>query len=166
MITSVVSLRSSAPRMRAFAIRSSHVLGAVSVSSPAFCTISAFQHVAIGRECVIADRVMLIDFDHGVVEVELYKLAVEMADRIVIFGMMQLVGAHESVVDPAHHLRHRVRRVERLVRVGLAGQVPVRRHLPARQVDGLQPRLHHLHRLVAGDGTERAHGVLGLQEFP
>jgi acetyltransferase-like isoleucine patch superfamily enzyme len=34
------------------------------------CTISAFQHVAIGRECVVADRVMLIDFDHGVVEVE------------------------------------------------------------------------------------------------
>jgi acetyltransferase-like isoleucine patch superfamily enzyme len=34
------------------------------------CTISAFQHVAIGRECVIADRVMLIDFDHGVVEVD------------------------------------------------------------------------------------------------
>src|SRR6478752_5399160 len=32
------------------------------------CTISAFQHVSIGRECVIADRVMLIDFDHGVVE--------------------------------------------------------------------------------------------------
>jgi acetyltransferase-like isoleucine patch superfamily enzyme len=34
------------------------------------CTISAFQHVSIGRECVIADRVMLIDFDHGMVEVE------------------------------------------------------------------------------------------------
>jgi acetyltransferase-like isoleucine patch superfamily enzyme len=34
------------------------------------CTISAFQRVSIGRECVIADRVMLIDFDHGVVEVE------------------------------------------------------------------------------------------------
>ena len=34
------------------------------------CTISAFQHVSIGRECVIADRVMLIDFDHGVVEVD------------------------------------------------------------------------------------------------
>src|ERR671929_2312683 len=33
------------------------------------CTISSFQHVSIGRECVIADRVMLIDFDHGVVEV-------------------------------------------------------------------------------------------------
>jgi acetyltransferase-like isoleucine patch superfamily enzyme len=34
------------------------------------CTISAFQHVSIGRECILADRVMLIDFDHGVVEVE------------------------------------------------------------------------------------------------
>jgi acetyltransferase-like isoleucine patch superfamily enzyme len=34
------------------------------------CTISAFQHIAIGRECIVADRVMLIDFDHGVVEVE------------------------------------------------------------------------------------------------
>ncbi len=33
-------------------------------------TISAFQHVSIGRECIIADRVMLIDFDHGVTEVE------------------------------------------------------------------------------------------------
>src|SRR6266513_2668086 len=34
------------------------------------CTISAFQHVSIGRECILADRVMMIDFDHGVVEVE------------------------------------------------------------------------------------------------
>jgi len=34
------------------------------------CTISAFQHISIGRECIVADRVMLIDFDHGVVETE------------------------------------------------------------------------------------------------
>jgi acetyltransferase-like isoleucine patch superfamily enzyme len=34
------------------------------------CTISAFQSVRIGRECILADRVMLIDFDHGVVEIE------------------------------------------------------------------------------------------------
>jgi acetyltransferase-like isoleucine patch superfamily enzyme len=34
------------------------------------CTISAFQHVSIGRECIVADRVMLIDFDHGTVESE------------------------------------------------------------------------------------------------
>jgi acetyltransferase-like isoleucine patch superfamily enzyme len=34
------------------------------------CTVSAYQHVSIGRECIVADRVMMIDFDHGVVEVE------------------------------------------------------------------------------------------------
>ena len=34
------------------------------------CTISAYQHISIGRECIIADRVMMIDFDHGTVEVE------------------------------------------------------------------------------------------------
>jgi len=34
------------------------------------CTISAYQHVEIGRECIVADRVMLIDFDHGVVETD------------------------------------------------------------------------------------------------
>jgi acetyltransferase-like isoleucine patch superfamily enzyme len=34
------------------------------------CTISSFNHVRIGEQCVIADRAMFIDFDHGVVEVE------------------------------------------------------------------------------------------------
>ena len=29
-----------------------------------------FQHVSIGRECIIADRMMIIDFDHGFGEVE------------------------------------------------------------------------------------------------
>src|SRR5215207_4577814 len=34
------------------------------------CTISAYQHVSIGQQCILADRVMLIDFDHNVAEVE------------------------------------------------------------------------------------------------
>jgi acetyltransferase-like isoleucine patch superfamily enzyme len=34
------------------------------------CTISCYQHISIGRECIIADRTMMIDFDHGMVEVE------------------------------------------------------------------------------------------------
>ncbi len=55
------------------------------------CTISAFQHVSIGRECIIADRVMLIDFDHGVVDVErpirlqgIYKRDVEVGHNVWI----------------------------------------------------------------------------------
>jgi acetyltransferase-like isoleucine patch superfamily enzyme len=34
------------------------------------CTISAYQRVRIGEQCVVADRAMFIDFDHGVVDVE------------------------------------------------------------------------------------------------
>jgi acetyltransferase-like isoleucine patch superfamily enzyme len=64
------------------------------------CTISAFQHVAIGRECVVADRVMLIDFDHGVVEVErpirlqgIYKRAVDVGNNCWIgYGVCILRG--------------------------------------------------------------------------
>ncbi len=33
-------------------------------------TISAYRKIQIGEQCVIADRAMFIDFDHGVVEVE------------------------------------------------------------------------------------------------
>ena len=34
------------------------------------CTICAYQRVRIGEQCVIADRAMFIDFDHGVTDVE------------------------------------------------------------------------------------------------
>ena len=64
------------------------------------CTISAFQHVAIGRECIIADRVMLIDFDHGVVDVErpiraqgIYKRDVDVGHNVWIgYGACILRG--------------------------------------------------------------------------
>jgi acetyltransferase-like isoleucine patch superfamily enzyme len=48
--------------------------GAVEIGSKTVmgqeCTISAYKRVRIGEQCVIADRAMFIDFDHGVVEVE------------------------------------------------------------------------------------------------
>jgi acetyltransferase-like isoleucine patch superfamily enzyme len=64
------------------------------------CTVSAYQHVAIGRECVIADRVMLIDFDHGVVEVErpirlqgIYKRDIDVGHNVWIgYGACILRG--------------------------------------------------------------------------
>jgi acetyltransferase-like isoleucine patch superfamily enzyme len=64
------------------------------------CTISAFQHVSIGRECVIADRVMLIDFDHGIVEVDrpirlqgIYKRDVRVGNNVWIgYGACILRG--------------------------------------------------------------------------
>jgi acetyltransferase-like isoleucine patch superfamily enzyme len=64
------------------------------------CTISSYQRVAIGRECVIADRVMLIDFDHGMVEVErpirlqgIYKRDVHVGNNVWIgYGACILRG--------------------------------------------------------------------------
>jgi acetyltransferase-like isoleucine patch superfamily enzyme len=65
------------------------------------CTISAFQHVSIGRECIVADRVMLIDFDHGVVEVDrpvraqgIYKRDVRVGHNVWVgYGACFLRGA-------------------------------------------------------------------------
>jgi acetyltransferase-like isoleucine patch superfamily enzyme len=64
------------------------------------CTISAYQHVSIGRECVVADRAMLIDFDHGVVEVDrpirlqgIYKRDVRVGNNVWIgYGACILRG--------------------------------------------------------------------------
>jgi acetyltransferase-like isoleucine patch superfamily enzyme len=64
------------------------------------CTISAFQHVSIGRECILADRVMLIDFDHGVTEVDrpirlqgIYKRDVHVGHNVWIgYGACVLRG--------------------------------------------------------------------------
>ena len=78
--------------------------GAVSVGAKSVmgqeCTISAFQHVSIGRECVIADRVMMIDFDHGMAEVErpireqgIYKRDVRVGNNVWIgYGACVLRG--------------------------------------------------------------------------
>jgi acetyltransferase-like isoleucine patch superfamily enzyme len=75
------------------------VIGAKSVLGQE-CTISAFQHVSIGRECIIADRVMMIDFDHGMVEVErpirlqgIYKRNVDVGHNVWIgYGACLLRG--------------------------------------------------------------------------
>jgi acetyltransferase-like isoleucine patch superfamily enzyme len=66
------------------------------------CTISAYQSIRIGRECIIADRVMLIDFDHGVTEVErpirlqgIYKRDVRVGHNVWIgYGACLLRGVH------------------------------------------------------------------------
>ncbi|MBW8058848.1 MAG: acyltransferase [Solirubrobacterales bacterium] len=64
------------------------------------CTISAYQRVRIGEQCVIADRAMFIDFDHGVVEVErpirlqgIYTRGVEVGSNVWIgYGACVLRG--------------------------------------------------------------------------
>ena len=64
------------------------------------CTISAYRRVRIGEQCVIADRAMFIDFDHGVVEVErpirlqgIYKRDVDVGSNVWVgYGACVLRG--------------------------------------------------------------------------
>lgn len=55
------------------------------------CTLSCFQRISIGRDCIIADRTMMIDFDHCTAEVErpireqgIYKRDVRIGNNVWI----------------------------------------------------------------------------------
>jgi acetyltransferase-like isoleucine patch superfamily enzyme len=56
------------------------------------CTISAYQSVRIGEQCVIADRAMFIDFDHGVTDVERPIRVQGIYKRDVVVGSNVWVG--------------------------------------------------------------------------
>ena len=56
------------------------------------CTLSAYQRISIGRECIIADRSMFIDFDHGTAEVDRPIRAQGIYKRDVTVGHNVWVG--------------------------------------------------------------------------
>ena len=104
--------------------------------------------------------------DHGLLELVDVESATEagltvgddrhdpVVDRVVTLDAGDLVGAEQRVVDATNNVGNRVRRVQRLVGVGVAGQVGVTGDLPTRQVHGLQAGADLLHGLVAGEGAE------------
>lgn len=81
------------------------------------CTLSVYKRISIGRECIIADRSMFIDFDHGMAEVErpirvqgIYKRDVAIGHNVwvgygacflrgVTVGDNSVVGASAVVCD-------------------------------------------------------------------
>jgi acetyltransferase-like isoleucine patch superfamily enzyme len=83
------------------------------------CTISAYQSVSIGRECIVADRVMLIDFDHGTIESErpirlqgIYKRDVRVGHNVWIgYGACVLRGVtigDNSIIGTSSVVTHDV----------------------------------------------------------
>jgi len=56
------------------------------------CTVSAYQYVRIGEQCVVADRAMFIDFDHGVVDVEAPIRRQGIYKRDVVVGSNVWIG--------------------------------------------------------------------------
>ncbi len=62
------------------------------------CTISAYQRVSIGQQCVIADRVMFIDFDHNVADPEQPIRKQGIYKRDVIVGSNVWIGYGAQVL--------------------------------------------------------------------
>jgi len=62
------------------------------------CTISAYQRVRIGEQCVIADRAMFIDFDHGVVDVETPIRRQGIYKRDVVVGSNVWIGYNACIL--------------------------------------------------------------------
>lgn len=103
------------------------------------CTISCYQHVSIGRECIVADRVMLIDFDHGVVEVDrpirlqgIYKRDVRVGNNVWIgYGASLLRGVtvgDNAIVGTSSVVTHDV--AENAVAAGVPAREIRRREAP------------------------------------
>jgi hypothetical protein len=136
--------------------------------------VSAFLH---GGELVFEMNARSARLDHRFHELEGVQHAAESRLGIgddgreevnvaVPFHVLDLIRAHERVVDPAHDHRYRVDGVERLVRIHLARDVRVGRNLPAGKVDRLEAGLHLLQRLVAGHRAKRVDERLVVHQLP
>src|SRR5258708_21157430 len=87
-------------------------------------------------------------------------------DRVRALTMGNLVSTQQRTVQSPHHAWNTIRRVQALVGIHLSGQISVSRHLRTAQVDRLQPRLSHLHRLVSGECAKCRDVSLLVQKAP
>jgi hypothetical protein len=85
---------------------------------------------------------------------------------VAALGRVDLVGAQQRVVQPAHDGRDAVGGVEALVGVRRAGEVRVGGDLPAGEVDRVEARPDGLDGLPAGEAAERARGLLAPEQAP
>src|SRR2546428_962495 len=90
----------------------------------------------------------------------------EPIDVVVPFHVLFLVFAAQRVVNSAYDVRHAVRGIETQVRVHLARVVPVRRDLPAAQVDRPESRTDLLDRVVPSQCSEGGDEPVQIQETP
>ena len=129
------------------------------------------------RELVLEVDACGARFDHPLHQLERVEVAAEAGlgvgddrdepvARDLTLRLLDLVGAHERPVQASHERRHAVRRVERLVGIGVAREVGVARDLPAGDVDALRAGLDHLHGLRAGKRAQRRQVLLGVEQVP
>ena len=62
------------------------------------CTLSCYERISIGRECMLADRAMLIDFDHSFSDVERPTRLQGIVKRDVRVGNNVWIGHGASIL--------------------------------------------------------------------
>lgn len=65
------------------------------------CTLSCYQRIQIGRECIIADHTMMIDFDHIITDVERPMREQGILKRDVRVGHNVWIGHGASILRGA-----------------------------------------------------------------
>ena len=124
-----------------------------------------------GRKLVFEVHAGRARFDHGFHQFKGIEVAAETGfsirdqrskpvDAILAFGVVNLVGAHERLIDAAAEVGDAIGGIEALVGVHLSSVVGVGGNLPAAYVDRLQPGFHLLDGLITGHGAER--GDIGV----
>ena len=90
----------------------------------------------------------------------------EVVDVRLPLHVLDLVRAHEGVVDLPDDVRDRRHGVEALVRIHRERVVRIARDLPAGEIDRLEAGLYLLHGLVARQRPEGADELLRVQQVP
>ena len=105
--------------------------------------------MSIGRECVIADRVMLIDFDHGTVEVDRPIRLQGIYKRDVVVGHNVWIGYGACILRGVTVGDNAIVGTNAVVTQGRAGQRGRRRRAGARAA-------HARHARIGCASSERA----------
>src|SRR5262249_31397894 len=77
-----------------------------------------------------------------------------------------LIGPQQGMVDRAHTGSNTIGRIEGLVELHWYASVGIGRKQGSAEVNGLQPSLRHLHRLLRGDRSQRGNERLRAQQLP
>jgi hypothetical protein len=134
--------------------------------------VSAFL---LARQLILEMHARCAGLDHGLHQLERVQRPTEPSLRVrddrrepvrpsAALGPRDLVGALQRVVDAPDEPRNAVRRIERLIRVGVSCDVRVGGDLPPGDVDRVESRLDHLDGLPARERAERGNGLAAPHE--
>ena len=90
----------------------------------------------------------------------------EVIDIAIAPGPLDLVSTSEGIVDPAHHGRDRVDRIQGLIGIHGLGCIAIGSNLPTGKINGFYSGLDLLHCLTAGNSAQAIDIIFLVDQFP